>query len=246
MARIIYGAIITDINGSIGGITFQKNGSGQIARLKPRKTKTNTQKQRDQQPRLKEVQREWNELSLANKILWNDFASVNNKIGLDGQEKKLTGYQWFLTINQNRLLFNDSILVVPPTFEIVNPIDGISVVFESDELFAELSNEISTEDYNIAGYASFILNSASKFDFTKCRFISTLLLDDVFFQFNSQVEGNDFWAQYFNSVFPPNLGNKDFYMTFYLRAISKTSGISSLAYTAIEKFIWDGLKYVIE
>ena len=246
MARIIYGSIITDIKGSIGGITYQENGSGQIARLKPRKSKTNTQKQRDQQPRLKRIQKAWNELSLTNKILWNDFASVNNKIGLDGNAKVLTGYQWFVTINQNRLLFEDSILSAPPVYEIVNPIDRVELRFVGD-ILSVFAFPITTDvNFKWLVYTSFIINSASKFDFNKCRLIRKV--NDAFgeFRFIANQAGTDFWNQYYNSIFPPELGNKNFYMTTYLRAISKNSGISSLAYTTISRFVWDGSKYVIE
>lgn len=246
MARIIYGAIITDIKGSIGGITFQKNGSGQIARLKPRKSKTNTQKQRDQQPRLKEVQKNWNELSLVNKILWNDFAAVNNKIGLDGQEKKLTGYQWFLSINENRLLFNDSILSVPPTYEIVSPIGSISFTYVGGVLCFVFNVSLGGAVVKALCNVSFILNSVSKFDFNKNRLIriynqtvtnSISLANDI---------GTAAWGQYYNSIFPPQLCNKNFYLVGYIRFIGIDSGISSLAYTTISKFVWDGSKYIIE
>lgn len=246
MARIIYGSIITDIKGSIGGITFQKNGSGTIARLKPRKTKTNTQKQRDQQPRLKEVQRNWNELSLTNKILWNDFASVNKKIGLDGNEKVLTGYQWFITINENRLLFEDSILEVPPIYEIVNPIDSINFQIAAGSLYLFFNIGDIPGFTKVLWNVSFIENSISKFDFNKTRLIKAAHVQDSEGLMVNIINNGGFWSDYFKSVFPPNLGNKSFYLSGYCRFIGINSGISSLAYTTISKFVWDGTKYVIE
>lgn len=246
MARIIYGPIITDIKGSIGGITFQKNGAGTIARLKPRKVKTNTQKQRDQQPRLKQVQREWNLLSLVNKILWNDFAAINNKIGLDGQEKTLTGYQWFLSINENLLLINQDILESPPVYEIVNPTNELLVIYNGVDLNLN-QNPISNDPgFNWIIYSSFIINSASKFNFNVCRLIRVIEEQWAGSRTIAVPLGDASWNNYYNSDFPPNLGNKPFYLTTYIRAISKASGISSLAYTAISKFVWDGAKYVIE
>ncbi len=246
MARVIYGSIITDIKGSIGGITYQKNGSGTIARLKPRKTKTNTQKQRDQQPRLKELQRNWNLLELGLKALWNDFASVNDKIGLDGNPKVLTGYQWYLSINQNRLLFNDPILEAPPVFEVVNPIQSVVLEFPSNDDLILRSNISGLVGSRICVYSSFALNSASKFDFNKCR-----LLYAGINQFGNAIQintrpSNPAWDNYYNDFFPPQLGNKSFYLTAYVRFIGSDSGISSLAYTTISRFVWDGVKYVIE
>ncbi len=246
MARIIYGPIITDIKGSIGGVTFQKNGSGAIARLKPRKTKANTQKQRDQQPRLKEVQSAWNTLTLVNKILWNDFAAVNNKIGLDGQEKKLTGYQWFLTINENRLLFDDSILSVPPVYEIVNPILNMYLSLVNGNLILNVNPADNSGLYNWLIYSSFVVNSASKFDFNKSRLIGSQAGSFGSGRTIAIPSGSARWNNYYDSNFPPNLGKKSFYLMVYLRGVSKASGISSLAYTQIDKFVWNGAKYVIE
>ncbi len=246
MARIIYGSIITNIKGSIGGITFQKNGSGTIARLKPRKNQTNTQKQRDQQPRLKQLQREWNLLSLTNKILWNDFAAINKKIGLDGQEKKLTGYQWFLSINENLILINEDIKKAPPVYEIVNPINSAPLYWNQEVLFLSYNSSVDTSLYQSIGYCSFVLNSVSKFDFNKTRLLnknSTLPQDLVFQRINLS---DNYWNSYYKSVFPPSLGNNDFYIVSYIRFISRSTGISSLAYTDIAKFVWDGVKYVIE
>ncbi len=246
MARIIYGPIITDIKGSIGGMTFQKNGSGTIARLKPRKTKTNTQKQRDQQPRLKQVQAAWNLLTLINKVLWNDFAAINNKIGLDGQEKKLTGYQWFLTINENRLLISQPILSAPPIYEIVNPILGIYLSWNQNILDASYNETFPGDKYGLLFYASFVLNSASKFDFNKTRLVRKAPIATDGTRAFLRVSDPTWWIPYYNETFPPNLGTKSFYLAVYIRFISKSSGISSLAYTTISKFVWDGTKYVIE
>lgn len=246
MARIIYGSVITDIKGSIGGITFQKNGSGQIARLKPRKVKTTTQKQKAQHPRLKEVQKEWNELSLVNKISWNDFAGINNKIGLDGNPKTLTGYQWFLSINQNRLLFDDSILSAPPVYEIVNPIGNINLSFEGGYLNINFNTSVNGALYYIGEYSSFVVNSISKFDFNKNSLVGKIVQSFEFNAINLEKPTIGNWSKYFNSNFPPSLGNKSFYLTVFVRFIKRSSGISSLAYTTIAKFVWDGSKYVIE
>ena len=246
MARVIYGSIITDIKGSIGGITYQKNGSGTIARLKPRKNKTNTQKQRDQQPRLKTLQKEWNVLELGQKVLWNDFASVNDKIGLDGNPKKLTGYQWYLSINQNRLLFNDTILQEPPVFEVVNPINSITMDYTSGILRYYFDNSINISSYKLLVYSSFVINSVSKFNYESCRLVRKYQTDITLGYIVLESSTTKSWSEYYNSNFPPNLNNKPFYLIGYIRLISKVSGISSLAYTAIARFIWDGTKYVIE
>jgi len=246
MARIIYSPVVTEIKGSIGGMTFQKNASGAIARLKPKKAKTNTQKQKDQQPRTKLLQQYWQNLTLAQKIEWNTFAGNHNKIGLNGQEKKLTGYQWFLTINQNRLLFDNAMLSVPPVYEIVNPIDSVSLNFDESGLRFDIYRNDFTTPYNEVAYCSFIINSVSKFDFNKTRLMRKLTATSRQIITINNAGSRLEWDNYFKTPFPPNLENKPFYLVGYIRDIGVDSGISSLAYTAIAHFVWDGTKYVIE
>lgn len=246
MAKIIYGAAITEMKGSIGGITFQKNGSGTIARLKPRKPKTNTIKQREQQPRLKEIQSEWQKLSLEHRLNWNTFADNYNKIGLNGQSKKLTGYQWFLTINENRTLVNQPILLNPPAYQIVNPIADVYILWNGTTLGVEFDPAINGNLYATMIYFSFVLKSVSKFNFNDCRLIRTYTNNGNYSDLNIQGSGSNYWSDYFNSSFPPHLGNQSFYLMMCVRLISKTSGISSLGYTRIVRFIWNGTNYVLE
>lgn len=246
MAKVIYSPIVTELNGSIGGMTFQNNGSGSIARLKPKKAKTNTQNQRNQQPRLKEIQSQWQQLSLENKQLWNEFASINKKIGLNGQEKTLTGYQWFLTINQNRALFNDDYLLVPPEYEVVNPINNVNFNFTNDILSFALEPNLNGAQVKCICSCSFILKSISKSNINlgrNIRLFNGSIFNAIWLN-NKAIE--PFWEDYYNIEFPPNLNNESFYLVGYMRFIGINSGISSLAYTAIARFVWNGSEYVIE
>ncbi len=118
MARIQYGSIITDIKGSIGGITYQKNRSGQIARLRSGTFKTSTPKQTTAQGKHITILSTWQSLSLTDRDLWNLFAVANTKVNRFGEIKTLTGLNWFESINQTRMLFGLSFLLTPPVYSL--------------------------------------------------------------------------------------------------------------------------------
>ena len=114
MARVQYGAMITELTGSIGGFTFQKTSAGDIVRARPIQKKNSTSKQTITQALHMTFLSLWQNLSLANRILWNDFATINTKTNKFGEVKTLTGLNWFESINQNRLKMGLSNLDSPP------------------------------------------------------------------------------------------------------------------------------------
>jgi len=122
MARVEYGAIVTDIQGSIGGFTFQQNRAGKIVRTRPATHKNSTPKQSIAQSLHMDFMVRWQNLSLANRILWNDFALLHDKTNRWGELKSLSGLNWFESINQNRLKMSLGVLDSPPVYALpTNP-----------------------------------------------------------------------------------------------------------------------------
>ncbi len=118
MARIQLGALITDISGSIGGFTFQKNRSGRIIRSRGGTFKSSTPKQTISQSAHTTAIARWMELSFAEKELWNLFAIANTKVDKFGNVRTLSGLNWFESINATRLCFGLSLLLAPPIFSL--------------------------------------------------------------------------------------------------------------------------------
>lgn len=127
MARVIYGEPITELIGSIGGITFQHNSSGTIARLKPQPPVNPSAGQSDQQHLLGTLISYWPTLSSANKTTWKNFAIAHNHFTPWGEEKTLNGYQWFLSCNLNLLIAGESIIDTAPAFTSVAPPDAFTL-----------------------------------------------------------------------------------------------------------------------
>lgn len=134
MARVIYGESITELIGSIGGITFQRNGSGTIARLKPKSPVNPSAGQSNQQYLLGTLVSAWSILSAANKASWNDFAALHNHFTPWGQEKVLNGYQWFLSCNLNLLLAGEAKINTAPAFTSVAPPTDFTLTADADSL----------------------------------------------------------------------------------------------------------------
>lgn len=99
MARLKLGAFITDINGSLGGQTFQKSGSGLTLRNKPNNCDQQSQAQLQQRSIMLAVQNAWRALSDSQRSAWHfnieTFAARSSK----DYSNSITGRELFLRWN---------------------------------------------------------------------------------------------------------------------------------------------------
>jgi hypothetical protein len=116
MARVEYGAIITDIRGSIGGITFYTNRAGKVARLRSGTRKTQTSWQAGSQSDLMKTLNEWQGLTLPQQVVWDTYALAHTKDDRYGDTKYLSGFNWFGSINRFRWSFGLATLTAPPSY----------------------------------------------------------------------------------------------------------------------------------
>lgn len=127
MARVTYGESVTEYAGSIGGVTFHKNASGNIARLRPNPTVNPTALQANYQRNMAQVVSFWPTLSQPDKVLWNAFAAVYDHTTPWGEIKTLSGYQWFLSCNLHKLLLGLAMLSSPPAYFTYSPPDQFTL-----------------------------------------------------------------------------------------------------------------------
>jgi len=114
MALVEFGALVTSLKGSIGGWTFQRNRSGNIVRLKPRTTVNPTSKQTVIQSEFVSLIQGFQALTTAQKLLWDDFATLNTKENKFGFAKTLSGQNWYQSVNFQRERLGLARLLVPP------------------------------------------------------------------------------------------------------------------------------------
>lgn len=143
MARVIYGESITELIGSIGGITFQRNASGTIARHKPDPPVNPSQGQSDQQYLLTKLVATWPTLTPAQKATWDALASAHDHVSPWGDIKTLNGYQWFLTCNLYCLLASDPIQTSAPAYSPPAPPDAFTLISYEYNLYCQFPSNYS-------------------------------------------------------------------------------------------------------
>jgi hypothetical protein len=125
MARVTYGALITELAGSIGGVTFHKNASGNIARLKPNMPMIASQAQGIQQNKLSQLIATWPTLTLVQKASWNALAAAHDHVNEFGETKTLNGFQWFMSCNLNLLQVGEAVILTAPVWTVMaTPVNG--------------------------------------------------------------------------------------------------------------------------
>jgi len=113
MARVTYGESITEYAGSIGGVTFLRNASGPIAKLRSNPTVNPSPYQATHQGNLATLVAYWPTLSQENKDAWDDLAAAHKHTTPWGVEKTLSGYQWFISLNLRILHGANPIIDIP-------------------------------------------------------------------------------------------------------------------------------------
>jgi hypothetical protein len=149
MARVQYGSIITDIKGSIGGLTFQSSGNGKIVRQRPYQRKQPNAAQSTYNNEFLGVTSYWRLLSGANKDAWAVFAADNNFTDRWGSVKTLTGYQWFHLCNNNRALMGLNYLQSPVTPMATLAVPSYDAYFNSNEVAIEFDPAFDHTDYKL-------------------------------------------------------------------------------------------------
>jgi hypothetical protein len=113
MARVSYGGLITDLSGSIGGLTFQRSNYGGIARTKPISVNKNSQPQSRIRSLLNQVHYHWRALSDVQRDQWRRYIEFSNTYCRRSGSSLLTGHDLFIKYNMLRLTNNIPVLTVP-------------------------------------------------------------------------------------------------------------------------------------
>jgi hypothetical protein len=170
MARIIYGAIGTEIRGSIGGTTFQKNAYGFTIKNKPNMVKPNTMQQNSMKKYMGMITSAWANLATNNKDQFNSYASSFPQYAKHNSAAQLSGFAVFTRWNVQRLISGQEIET-----EIVQenqPLGNHSLMLSrySDALDFHVEWQNPSENWNINYYFSRVVGSSQYFIGTRTRF----------------------------------------------------------------------------
>lgn len=143
MARITYGALVTDLKGSIAGTTFQNNSSGSIVRSRAYTCVNPSTQQSVRQLALIQFVALWSQLTLSQKNLWNLLAASHTKINDWGSYVRISGYQWFLSYNLNAFTQDQGPYLVPEAYTLVDPVPQFNLVADADEFLIDFGHPVS-------------------------------------------------------------------------------------------------------
>lgn len=154
MARIKPSALISNIQGSIGGTTFQQSQGGLIAKAKQSKVKRNAIRQSVVKSITALVQSNWFQLTEAQRNVWKSFATWAKINQLNSNELIINGMQIYIRVNVIRALYGLS-LITSPGFSLCANVPALwSVGLSGGNLILTSSRVIDDSAEFVICYAS--------------------------------------------------------------------------------------------
>lgn len=147
MARVQYSGVVSSMKGSIAGTTFQSNKAASIARKKPRVPGVGSALQTPQKSVFSSLLAGWQSLTLTQQQAWNAYADAHTQDNFWGEEKVLTGMNWFISMNSTRLAYNNSILTTPPTYALPDAIPDFTVSATAGTIVIVFDGTFTSSDH---------------------------------------------------------------------------------------------------
>ena len=110
MARVKLSSLLTDISGSIGGLTIQRNKYGITARQKPLPPSSFSPAQYIVRRNMAIIQHAWQDLTDAQRLQWKRFLDFSGQTINNDKSVKLNGHALYLKYQMFRLLAGFSLL----------------------------------------------------------------------------------------------------------------------------------------
>lgn len=110
MARVKFSSLVSSIDGSMGGITFQRSGYGNSVKSKQFNGSFLSEAQLGIMGIMSSVRSAWSALSADQKRQWDVFSSLRPQYSFHNKNSLLSGYALFLKYNAIRLLSGLEIL----------------------------------------------------------------------------------------------------------------------------------------
>lgn len=229
MARVQFAAPVSSIKGSIGGWTFQKNRSGNIIRLRGQASKQSTTKQTAAHELHQKFLQQFQKLGLPSKQLWDTFATTFPKTNKFGEDKVLTGQNWFESINQNRELINETILQIPPDHIIPVGVPATSLIIDSTSIKLDIATGTDLTD------TAFIIRSTFPQTRTTTSLRSALRLTKIIeVAAPGIIDITSDWEAAHLLNYPPSATAACFTIAIMIQTLQRISGITSAGLLSVD------------
>jgi hypothetical protein len=129
MAKVKFGAVISDTRGSVGGITFSRARSGSVVRASSNPRFQQTARTQPVRSSLANLSKRWfATLIQAQRALWILLAAANPVTDVFGNTHVLTGQQFYIRVNQLRTSAGLAYIDDAPADQAVIALLSLSVV----------------------------------------------------------------------------------------------------------------------
>jgi hypothetical protein len=181
MARVKLSGLISDISGSVSGMTFQQSASGLTLRKKPFPINVSSVSQLNQRALIRSIQNLWFELSQSDHDKWNYFLSWSNQSQNHNTHKLINGYQLFIKYQIARSLIGLS----PLTSFIFKPLDPPTLTFElwnsGSQFFALFSDYVENSNYFFNLFLTYPVNVGTSYRVNGLRFMKVSYFEDRYY-----------------------------------------------------------------
>jgi len=138
MARVTYGALVTSINGKVGGSVFQNNKYGKTMKNSPNIVRPSSDLALSAQRALVQSTQAWQSLTDSQRALFNTYASTYPQYAKHNSESQLSGYAIF-----TRWCFYMYFQTATPSFNI----PGVQVSLSPLTISPKVSSSVFQLDY---------------------------------------------------------------------------------------------------
>lgn len=177
MARIIFSALVSTINGSIAGTTFQRNAYGHTVKKKPTIVNPNRRAQQPRKASMQFISQQWQNLSAAQRTAWANQAVTYPVPSRLNPAANLTGHALWLRLNLLRLLMGATVInnitaaaqdtLVPGTSEIQRV--GGTLIFFDD-------SDSTLDHFDVLCFVSNQVKPTQLYDRSRTRYMGTFPL----------------------------------------------------------------------
>jgi len=170
MARIIYGALVESIRGSIGGTTFQRNAYGFTVKKKPNMIHPNSSYQQTQKIVFMQSVMAWQQLTDAQRLDWETWASTYPQYAKHNASSQLSGFAVFVRQHCHRFLGGLPVDTNPTYHLFAATVGSMLLSTAAGVLYEDLEDSTETEDYWVNVFFSYPFSAAGNFIGTKTRY----------------------------------------------------------------------------
>ena len=143
MAKVLTGALLSDIRGKVGGSAFVKTAGGLILRNTPTPVNKNTVLQSSRKNITANLQWEWQRLTQAQRNCWVEWTKLNPINQIRDKDLFINAQQTFIKLNFYRLLYGFAV-IKDPVFDtnIIEPI-GATILLSAGDLTLSLDRTLN-------------------------------------------------------------------------------------------------------